>query len=489
MYSGRNTDFRTPLYSGEGREEIVKRLEEAVGYTEFEELTEIDKHEKDKIGPYSIQLPSDERLENLDKYWHQEWNPDEASLDSAVNHVLSLLPIGSLRPAKLSEAYSQMPTDTSLGLPWVTRDRKYANDYLRRAESFRSSDDVFPAIWYWRGQPRGMHETPKQRDVWGMDHLDTIIGATILYPLLSALRERPGFAAWLGNSYVDEESTRLIRKANGRSIISSDYSGFDTSVSRSLQLKVDEVWCKWFVEPASSLILSLGEICATVPIVVPYKVLSGRNGGIASGHILTNMKDTMANLIAGWYAAIRLGTELEDYMVLGDDSVFLFRDEVDASSLSTVMKDLGLDMNPDKQFISETSIHYLQRWHSSLYEVNGVFPGVHSPYRSCSGWTGYERFRPPAQWSKYMDTARWIMQTENCCNHPFFPKIVKFIYDGDKVLQSGMDPTIVFKRAGGSEAVRQVLNIASFPFNVKDPDKVDIFRTTLEIRKIQDSRR
>jgi len=476
-------DLRTPLYQAAPREEIIKLCEETIGFTRFEELTQIDEHERDKVGPFSIMLPAKERLPDLEKYWKQTWHPDEECLREAFEFVSSLINSGSLRPASYDTAYSLMPKDTSLGLPWLTRDRAYADLYFERAVNASSVDDFYPCVWYWRGQPKGLSEIPKQRVVWGMDHAETIKGATILYPTLDALRRLNGFSAWLGAPFVDEEATRLLSRAQGRRILSMDYSSFDSSLPRELLDLVDQVLSSWFVESASAVIRLLGELCATVPIVVPYSVLSGRNGGMPSGSVMTNLRDTLANLIAGYYCASRHDTTILDYMVLGDDAVYLFKDEIDPRDVESVMGELGLECNPDKQFISSRSCHYLQRWHSLDYVREGLNVGVHSPYRTLSGLTGYERFR--TGWNKYMDTARWIMQVENCAWDPRFHKFVTFLYHGDRVLQSGMDPAEIFKRAGGADMIRSVLNIASFPFNVKNPDRVNEFKTTKLLREIQ----
>lgn len=482
-FSGSSLDLRSPLYNSAPREEIIKELEEKVGYTEFEELTALDEHEKGKIGSYSIMLPSSERLSSLLEYWVQSWFPDETALSEAVSRVMSLIPGRSLQPDKLITAFDLMPKGTSLGLPWCTSDKSFAHLYLQRASSLHNVSDIYPAIWYWRGQSQGLHEMPKQRDVWGFDHAETIRGATILYPVLRVLSRIEGFSAWVGDYSVDEAATRIITKARGRSIISGDYSGFDKTLARPLLDQVDNVLCAWFVESASYTIRLLGEISAVVPIVVPYKVLSGRNGGMPSGSVLTNLRDTIANLISGHYCALRLGCTLMDYEVLGDDSVFLFSEDVSPEKYSQVMGELGLDVSPEKQFVSRESLHYLQRWHSKLWIVDGLCVGVHSPYRTLSGMLSYERFR--SSWSKYMDSCRWIMQVENCHNDPRFKTFVQFLLDGDKLLLTGIDPKEVFRRAGGPSKIREVLDIASFPFNVKNPEKVAEFETTKILRELR----
>jgi hypothetical protein len=467
---------------GKPRQEIIYSLEEAIGYTSFEELTEIDEAEKAKIGPWSIMLPFSEREADLMKYWNQEFHADPRAFAEAVGLVSSILPKGALRPVGFDTAYDLMPRDTSLGLPWVTRDRGLAGSYFDRAKSISSPEDVYPCILYWRGQSAGLDEIPKQRVVWGFDHAETILGATVLYPVLDALKQRRGFSAWLGDVYVDEAMTHLLNHAQGKRILSADYSSFDSSLHVALLTAVDEVLAGWFDEVGSARVLLLGAISNSIPIVVPYDVRGGRTGGMPSGSVLTNLRDTIANLIAGYYVACVAGCRLENFEVLGDDSVFLYSDDLDPEVFSETVMDLGLSCNPSKQFVSRESVHFLQRWHSLRYRKAGLCRGVRSPYRALSGMLGYERFRP--HWNKYMDSARWIMQVENTKNDPRFPLFVAFLKEGDQVLKSGMDPASVFRKAGGADVIRSVLSIASFPFNVQNPEKVEEFETTRILRSM-----
>jgi hypothetical protein len=481
--TGFSCDLRTPLYKEAPREEAIERFRQLATSTGYAELDAIDTHEEGKIGPYSIMLPYKELIPTVEAYFSQHWDPDMDGLRYAFSHVVSKVPSRSLRPMSFQNAKNAMPKGTSLGCPWVTSDVAYADLYLQRAVKATSVTEFYPDIKYWRGQPKGLKEIPKQRVVWGKDHMETIIGATILYPVLEVLKRVSGFSAWLGSGFVDAEATALLTQAHGRRIYSIDYSSFDSSLTRGLLDLVDQVLITWFTVDATARIKLLGEVNATSGLIVPFEVLVGRNGGMPSGSVLTNLRDTLANLLAGYYCAYRLDVDLDQFMVLGDDGVFLFSDDVSELELSQVMAELGLTCNSDKQFISTRSIHYLQRWHSLDYLVQGVCVGAHSPYRTLSGMLGYERWKNG--WNKFMDSARWIMQVEVCSWHPLFKQLVRFLFEGDDVLYSGIDPVDIFLRAGGSPKVRDVLNIASFPFNVKDPDKVREFRTTTELRLLQ----
>jgi len=479
---GFSTDLRTPFYREASREAIAADLERRIGISEFEDLANIDEHERSKLGPLSIMLPFNQRIGDVEKYGTQKFYADQESFHLALANVASLLPKNGLRPANFDTALELLPKDTSLGLPWVSRDRYYVPSYFQRAVELNDPKDIYPAILYWRGQAAGPNAT-KQRVVWGMDHAETIFGATVLYPLLNSLRTMPGYSAWLGDVYVDEAITNLINTAQGRTIISMDYSSFDSSLSAPLLQGVDWVLGQWFDPEGVRRIALLAQIANTVPIVVPWELmLTKRNGGMPSGSVLTNMRDTIANRIALEYIGLRSNSTLMRFEILGDDGVSVFANDIDSKAVERFAAELGLECNPDKQFLSTDAVHYLQRWHSKRYVKDGLYRGVRSPYRALAGMTGYERFRE--NWNKYLDTSRWIMQIENCKNHPQFEAIVRFLKDGDSVLDSGMDPATVFRKAGGADVIRSVLNIASFPFNVQNPEGVESFQTTNVLRSL-----
>jgi hypothetical protein len=488
--TGFKTDLRTPLYSRGAdkglyiptREEILEILEKRIGFTRFQELTDIDHHEREKVGPFSIMLPYKDRAETVAKYWTQSFYADQAAFELAVERVRSVIPQRSLLPWDFKTTFGLMPKNTSLGGPKFSSDRRFVQSYLERAIQLSSPEEIWPAVLYWRGQAAGLHEPPKQRVVWGFDHAETIYGATVLYPVLEVLKRLPGHAAWLSEEAVDLAITRILRKADGRRIISMDYSGFDSSLSLHLLNAVDDILASWFDEVGANRVKLVGRIGNTVPLLVPWKVLRGRNGGMPSGSVLTNLRDTIANRVAGEYIGIRSGNALVDMEVLGDDSVFLFAGDMDPSTVTKCVAELGLESNVAKQFVSTRSAHYLQRWHSLDYSEGGVHVGVHSPYRTVGPMLGYEHFRNG--WSGYMDSARWIMQVENCRHDPRFVSFVEFLKNGDKILRAGMDPAAIFKRAGGAGEVRDVLRISSFPFNSRDPAGLEAFVTTRVLRQL-----
>jgi hypothetical protein len=487
---GVSTDIRTPFAGEAERESIIERYTKEIGFTKFRELTEIDEKEISKIGPYSIMLPWKDRRKSVSDFETQEYHGNDSTLDSIVDEVGKLFAPSSLRPMGLSTAVASMPRRTMLGLPTMSSDEARIDEYSQRASQVSSAHDIYPCVAGWRGQPQGLHELPKQRLVWMFDHVETILGLSVLYPILNKLRVLPGFSAWSNDLIVDDSVTRLLIQArtNGVDVISADFSNFDASVSFTLLRCVFDLLRYWFTDDTKYRLDLLEEVFATVPLITPDGIFNSRKGGVPSGSALTNLVDTLVNVIAGKYAAKILGIDLIGFEVLGDDSVFVFKPTPNVAELSGALKELGLDCNPEKQFISPVSAHFLQRWHSLDYQLGGVSRGVRSIYRALNGmlslehWVNVEEHR-----FRYLMAAREIMQVNNTRWHPMFKEFVSLVKDDDKILRTGIDPTTVFKRAGGSEEIRSILHIASFPFNQQDPDLVEEFAATLVLRELAKS--
>jgi hypothetical protein len=450
-------------------------MSESIGEAPFESLYDLDVEERKKVGPYSIMLPWNDRVSDMDAYFDQRYNGDEAALEYAFSVVSQILPSNIVVPVEFTVSYGLMPADTNLGLPIFTRNRGDAQLYLQRALSLRDASELYPAVVGWRGQPNGTIR-PKQRIVWMIDHAETIIGGTIMHPLLSALRVHDGFAAWNTPDDVDVAITRIMKKAQGRKIYSGDYSGFDSSVPRELIAVAFAIIRQWLVPGFEERLSVLEEAFATMPIAVPYHIKDGRSGGVPSGSVLTNLVDSLINLLVAHYVAFRAGCTVEDIEVLGDDLVVLYSDEISPSELEDFASEVGMKMNAEKQHISATSVHYLQRLYDVYYERDGVYPGVRSPFRAASGFTGMERFKK--NWTRWRATARFWVQLEQCHYDPRFESLIRFAVDADDNLRQRIGIVEIFKRAGGAEQVRSDLDKASFAYGVVDPEGVAAFDST-----------
>lgn len=480
---GSSQDLRSPLYKAAPRREIIDAMTEMIGPFGNAEMDAIDDKELKKIGTFSVRLPFEEIRDTLYAYFDNP-NPlgDPKSFRMARERLMSLVPYRSLRSAPLTHAFGKMPKGTNLGCPLFSNEPEDAYVYLERARTIKSASEIYPFVLFWRGQANGT-PIPKQRHVCGGDHVDTILWESLLIPLLETLRRMPGFAAWNDISYIDETMTELLQFADRLNtvVISGDFKNFDTTLSSHIINTCFDCCESWFQKNDSRIINILREEFLTTGVICPDGVLSDRNGAVMSGSGGTNIIDSLANLFAAEYVSARTGVDLRRCEVMGDDSVSVY--ELDLSQdLEEIMAEIGLVASSDKQFISARSCHYLQRWHSLDYTIDGVSHGVRSPYRFLSGAMSYETLR--GGWNKFMDSTRWVMQLEQCRWDKRFKSLVAFVKEGDSVLRSGMDPVDVFKAAGGPSQIRKVMRIESFPFNVKEPEGVAAFATTSVLRAL-----
>jgi hypothetical protein len=484
VYRGSTVDLRTPFFNERSREDIISLLEERFkisGDTTLTQLREIDTKEKAKCGPMSTPEAFDVWKDRVFSYGKVKWQPNEGSLAYAYQQVAALIRPHSLRPVPLQNAPDYIPKDTSSGLPLLERKGDVAEEYLSRAAQITESSEFYPFVLYVRSTATGLKERSKARPVWGAEMAESLMGATILYPMLNTLRERKGFSPWGGDTTVDLAVDSLLKEYQGDKIISMDFEHFDSSLHSEMMRIIQSLKTLWFTPETADTISILGEFARKGSIVVPFDVWSLRDGGEPSGIVTTNMDDTLANLFAGYYSAHRLGVRLVRFEVLGDDSIYVFRPSVEPEAVSRAIEDLGMSSNPDKVFVSDHSVHFLQRLHTLEYQVEGMCRGIHDPFRTLNGWMSLERFR--SGWSKWMYSARAIMQCENVRWDPRFRTFVAFLKEGDDVIRS-VDPVEIFRRAGDAPMVRKVLNIASFPFNVQRPERVGEFETTRVLRSL-----
>uniref|UniRef100_A0A2V0RA16 RdRp n=1 Tax=viral metagenome TaxID=1070528 RepID=A0A2V0RA16_9ZZZZ len=113
--------------------------------------------------------------------------------------------------------------------------------------------------------------------------------------------------------------------------------------------------------------------------------------------------------------------------------------------------------NPEKQYYVPGYASYLRNLHS----IDRV-GGVRSSYRILSGLTGYERMR--TSWSAREDSVRWMVQSNNCRNHPLFEKLIDFIILGDEKYALGTKwaEGLEFLFSGREEFLVNVLGLQSF---------------------------
>jgi len=481
---GSDEDLRSQVHHFKSREMIIAEVEETIMEETYAILDTFEDSERASIGPYSIQSPWSERAGTVTPYFHQTFEPNPKALEDAVTRVQSMISRSSLTPDPIRLAFDAMPRGGNAGLPWLTRDKSVIGSYLDRALTLDSAEQIFPAVAGWRGQPSGLHELPKQRLIWMFDHAETILGLTVLHPVLDRLRSREEFVAWNNLSRVDDVITSMMRRFRGKVFLSSDFSGFDSSVPGQLIDAVFEVLRFWFIPEAHNRLNILADVFKHVGLVTPDGVHVGRTGGVPSGSALTNLVDSLVNIIVYHYLSYCLQLDPLFATVLGDDSIFIYGEVPPPEAISECVGQLGLTMNAEKQLTSDESVHYLQRVHSYSYEVGGQYVGVRPIFRALNGIISYERRRNPKFWNRNLAASRTIMQLENTSSHPNFRKFVEYIAKGDRMLLE-VDPVKIFANAGGSDVVGQTLGIEAFRYTSRDPSAVESFGTTSVLRSMR----
>lgn len=456
---GDPTDLRTPFWDKDlPREWFLKQLH-GFAFTGVEELDDYEHSEEVKVGPYSIRLPWEEREESLSEYFvNTEIFPDPLAADYASEELASMIP-RPLVSLGLESAYSLMPRGTNLGLPKFSRlksDERWYLDEARKLDALGYPLNTwFPSVIGWRGQPRGLHEIPKQRNVWMCTHVETIIGKTLVQPLVDRLRGREEFAAWNPLTHVDSIVTTMFDDAV-QPLLSIDYGSYDQRMPRYIIERVFDVINSWF-RGQEEKVRWLREFFLTSGIVEPKGLRSGRSGSVPSGDSFTNMVDSLANIWIGHYVAHRLRNELIHITVLGDDGIWSLRRPYSMEHISEIAAELNMEVSVSKSILSFQEVHYLQRAHLREYRIDGLCRGVRSIFRTVGSMVSQER-RPRNKFTPEMHSVRWITQCENCKWHPKFREFVKFLYDGDKLLQQ-LDPGQIFARSGGVGKAESFLNI------------------------------
>jgi hypothetical protein len=488
---GFGVDLVTPLVSRDdttsGRESLIHETDLVTMPTGYGWLDEAELEQRGKIGPFSIMLPYEQRKDQVHSYFEQGVPMlDPEAAEYATKRLLDLVPFHSLVPISLEDAFDQMPNNTNLGWPWMTSDKEYRPMVLERARTIKASgyqqSVLDPAMLFWRGQPRGLNEPPKQRTVWGFPHAYTLMELSLQKPILHELIRYSDFSAWVGSDAVDMAITILLKEAKFP-VLSVDFSGYDASVPGAIIREVFRVIKMWFKTRYTPLIEFVERVFLEIPLATPEGVLVGRSGGIPSGDGMTN---TMGGLIQKWsfhYAAHRMRNSIREHLVQGDDGVVSFAQAWNPDDLEDIMiSELCLRISAEKGAISRDRVVYLQNHHSLDYLVDDLAVGVRPIFRVLNGAMSYERLRRGG-WTGYADTIRWIQQWENARHHPSFPEFVELLVSWDKFLRE-LPIDLILKRAGGLEKIESLLGDKSFPFGKEPISRVNEFATVRLIRKI-----
>jgi hypothetical protein len=453
-----------------------------LGETEFEDLNEFELKNREKMyGPYSIMVPSDEWVpEAVEPFKSKttKWNPDEEALAYALNKVGSQINESSLRLASLEEAALQSPHDTWKGLPLCTSSEAAIPAYIQLAYGINSIEDLMRLAFVqgWRGTPQGLEEITKPRLLWMGSNVEGYLGATMTIPMLKVKRVQPGYSGWGSQEDVDIAITELLSSAQGRTVYSGDFDGYDASMPAEFMYCIRDMWTKWFIPSAADRIHMLFEYMIHAPLIYPYTLWDEHDGGVPSGTNPTGQLGTDTNKVAYHYVAKRAGTEIRRHEGLGDDAVYVFEEDVSVEDQASYLSELGLQANPEKQWQSTDACHYLQNWHSLRYtNAVGTAVGVRPIHRVTGGIISYERPKDPKLFTKWVAAGAVVAKLENARHHPLIKEYTSLVRSNDQVLQSGVKIRTILNRAGGGREIRRFMGDEGWTHNRPDPTKMADF--------------
>jgi hypothetical protein len=479
-------------------EYLLKQVgkDEITGYV-YQHLEESNRK---RIGPKGRYKPASVDLsEKIDAIWSPKEMPksvDRLALMRALEKLSRIIPSGSISPIGIDVAMRATPYDASFedeiqgldpttnsGPPWYKRNwspggyesndprRKrseivfsYYRDQTKKALAILASGKTYSlrAMAAQRLTQRGpdqFEDGKYKRLVTAMGKEDAImckmVSATLI-PVLRLITPFRGtvktFSALSDAPVVDMSCQLMMRESGGRTVLSTDYSGFDQTQVPWLIAMIGKVIGSW-VRGGSVWVAKLVESMAYhTSLLSPVGFYPEMASSMKSGHGFTNLIDSLISLVVLFYGEEIGAWTIHNAMVQGDDGATDGLG-VNPEQFERVCADIGLSASSDKQFYEEGAMHYLQKLH-----LAGKLGGIYSVYRALGSILSYERLKfDPDQWNPYLEAMQTISRIDNCAFHPQFPELVKLISEHDKYKLGGdLDAGEVITKAG--ELWQEVLN-------------------------------
>jgi len=203
----------------------------------------------------------------------------------------------------------------------------------------------------------------KTRLVWGYPLEMTIMEARFARPLIDQFkRRRSPMAFGMSKTELGAIIHRYVVDSPGK-IVALDYSGFDTTISKTMIKQAFRILGTWFTEEdcAEYGYNDLVSYFIRTPIVMPDGHLyRGKEHGVPSGSYFTQLVDSIVNVALCYALASRFNFKFNNasLLVLGDDSIMnVTHGDVDLIAWANYLEGFGLKLNIDKSHIDEP--HFL----------------------------------------------------------------------------------------------------------------------------------
>nr|UAW00631.1 MAG: RNA-dependent RNA polymerase [Porcine picobirnavirus] len=457
VQKGQPDVYRTPFAKGKSVDQVLKEWTPFIQSIseKWPTLVDFENDLKAKVGPMSVMKPLKERLPDIDNYYDLI-NLDRKPVDErALKAVLAEFKgVKGLHLRTANNTNLMMKKSTNSGSPYFTK-RKLVMDKTLPISEFNTIDGITSCyigpdsdFWYqcavlgWRGQEGGPKPTDvKQRVVWMFPYAVNICELQCYQPLIEACQRLNLVPAWVSMEAVDERITRMFdTKGPDDDVICTDFSKFDQHFNDVCQegaryilyyILDNSDWSDWWIR-------EVFPVKYEIPLAYDYGKIRFGKHGMASGSGGTNADETLLHRALQYESALRSGQRLNpNSQCLGDDGVLTYPG-ITVEDVVRSYTEHGLEMNPDKQYVSKQDCVYLRRWHHQNYRVEGVCVGVYSTYRALGRLMEQERYYDPEQWSSTMVALRQLSIIENCKWHPLREEFAEFCMKRDK-FRLGLD--------------------------------------------------
>jgi hypothetical protein len=421
VYYGSDLTISHPLVKRLGIDAIISGWDKIFDANKDKYLVDfinLEKANRSKVGPRSISVPWSERKHSLEAYFSAD--KETVSSPSDLQGVAQLQP--RLRPITASAAVRFLKSSTSSGLPFLVKKGEIKDQLVNEYDYLLKRRDC--CVLLTRTQEGG-----KTRDVWGYPAADTLKEMCFFQPFLSFEKGLPWRSALVSPDAVDLQIDKLINDAirDDRSLVCIDFPQYDASLKPKMQAAAFS-WIKSsFQRQHHQEIDELSHRFANIGIVTPDGVKNGEHG-VPSGSTFTNTVDSaVQHLISK-----DLGVLDSEKQIQGDDGVYLVDSE---EALYNHFSKYGLDVNPEKCYVSKRNAIYLQNFYSKDMLTNGICRGVYPSYRALGRIFFQERFTDLGELElegSDFNSLRVISILENCKYHPLFIQLVNYIAKLDK---------------------------------------------------------
>lgn len=440
LQRGRNATPHSWLYEGEDSHTTLDKwlnlLTSANKTSKFGKIfDQFDQGQISKFGPQGLVPPLSDKasIEVIEPLYSPSEFDDEMKLSHLFNDAAKFAreAFGAKVLRQRPKCFESVIVDmrardtltTNSGFPAFTRRSMVTNQEVQDARLGVAYD--YPAILLFR-QYNG-----KLRPVWMFPMSLNLIEFSFAQPLQEALQNsdeewiRNYLSPWKGFEFV---KLTLTRQWHGQNIDGGDTTKMDANM-RPAQLRlVYEIVKHLFQEQYwNDLYKSLMHV-NTIKMLVSREQWYVGTHGLASGSGWTQLTETVLQLFMSW----RIKAHGQG---IGDD--FYWLSNMSAQELVTYLGEYGLPANVDKQTVSSTELHFLQRLFIKDFfsrEDRSTLGGYYPTVRALNSLLHPERMVKPKDWNSDMFCIRCYMILENCVDNPCFPDFVNFVVHGQKDL-------------------------------------------------------